>query len=97
MVKNLIWIKRACPLCDSKKTPTNPESKATLPSEENTWEQAKDLFMDVRNDNILCSPYMCSGSELLYCSWHFTQEQLNTLYSEIPFVLGNIMATARKQ
>ena len=97
MVKNITWIKRACPLCGSEKTPTNPESKAKFPAEECSWEQVKDAFVGLRNDQIFFSFYRCLDCGLLYCPWYFTKEQLDALYSEMPDnTMGEDKRTASK-
>jgi hypothetical protein len=97
MVKNITWIKRACPLCGSEKTHTNPESKAKFPAEECSWEQVKDAFVGIRNDQIFFSFYRCLDCGLLYCPWYFTKEQLDALYSEMPDnTMGEDKRTASK-
>ena len=96
-MKNITWIKRACPLCGSEKIPTNPESKAKFPAEECSWEQVKDAFVGIRNDQIFFSFYRCLDCGLLYCPWYFTKEQLDALYSEMPDnTMGEDKRTASK-
>ena len=96
-MKNITWIKRACPLCGSEKIPTNPESKAKFPAEECSWEQIKDAFVGIRNDQIFFSFYRCLDCGLLYCPWYFTKEQLDALYSEMPDnTMGEDKRTASK-
>lgn len=96
-MKNITWIKRACPLCGSEKIPTNPESKTKFPAEECSWEQVKDAFVGIRNDQIFFSFYRCLDCGLLYCPWYFTKEQLVALYSEMPDnTMGEDKRTASK-
>jgi hypothetical protein len=97
MLKNVTWTKRACPLCGSEKISANPESKAKYPAEESSWEQVKDAFVGIRNDQIFFSFYRCLDCELLYCPWYFTKEQLDSLYSEMPDnTMGEDKRTASK-
>jgi hypothetical protein len=82
--RNLIWNQRSCPLCSSNNISSKAEARAKFPAEESTWEQVKDAFVGIRNDQIFFSFYRCLDCELLYCPWYFTKEQLDALYSEMP-------------
>ena len=95
--RNSIWNQRPCPLCDSTKFSPKPEARAKFPAEEISWEQVKDAFVGIRNDQIFFSFYRCLDCSLLYCPWYFTKEQLDVLYSEMPHNnMGEIKRTASK-
>jgi hypothetical protein len=95
--KNLIWDQRACPLCRSNHISSKAEVRAKFPAEEGSWEQVKDAFVGIRNDQIFFSFYRCLDCGLLYCPWYFTKEQLDALYSEMPDnTMGEDKRTASK-
>jgi hypothetical protein len=97
MQKNITWTKRTCPLCDSTNTSSKAEVRAKFPAEESSWEQVKDAFVGIRNDQIFFSFYRCLDCGLLYCPWYFTKEQLDALYSEMPDnTMGEDKRTASK-
>ena len=97
MQKDMIWTKRACPLCNSQRLTAFPEVKAKFPAEESSWDQVKDAFVGIRNDQVFFSFYRCLDCELLYCPWYFTKEQLDELYSEMPDnTMGEDKRTASK-
>ena len=94
---NEIWIKRSCPLCDSINISSKAVARAKFPAEKCSWEQVKDAFIGIRNDQIFFSFYRCLDCELLYCPWYFTKEQLAILYSEMPDnTMGEDKRTASK-
>jgi 2-polyprenyl-3-methyl-5-hydroxy-6-metoxy-1,4-benzoquinol methylase len=95
--RNLIWNQRPCPLCDSTKFSPKAEARAKFPAEESSWEQVKDAFVGIRNDQVFFSFYRCLDCQLLYCPWYFTNEQLDVLYSEMPDnTMGEDKRTASK-
>jgi hypothetical protein len=95
--RNLTWNQRPCPLCDSTKISARAEVRAKFPAEESSWEQVKDAFVGIRNDQVFFSFYRCLGCQLLYCPWYFTKEQLEVLYSEMPDnTMGEDKRTASK-
>lgn len=97
MQKSVIWSKRNCPLCGSDCIAANPDVKAKYPAEDSSWDDVKDAFIGLRNDQIFFSFYRCLDCDLLYCPWYFTREQLNALYSEMPDnTMGEDKRTASK-
>ena len=95
--RNSIWNQRSCPLCDSTKFSAKAEARAKFPAEESSWEQVKDAFVGIKNDQIFFSFYRFLDCGLLYCPWYFTKEQLGALYSEMPDnTMGEDKRTASK-
>ena len=81
---NPVWVRRNCPICNSTKISVKPSSYAKKPAEKMAWEEAKNYFIGLRNDQVFFSYFTCIECELLYCPWYFTKEQIAVLYSEMP-------------
>lgn len=79
-----VWQRRACPICGSREIPLRPDSIASKPAEKMSWEEAKNYFIGLRNDQVFFSYFRCLECDLLYCPWYFTREQIAILYSEMP-------------
>ena len=79
-----VWNKRNCPVCMRDNHSELPEMASPKRAENLTWEQVKDLFVGLRNEQAFFSYYRCLSCGLLYCPWYFNEEQLETLYSEMP-------------
>jgi hypothetical protein len=78
------WQRRACPICGSLNIPKKSNSSAKNPAEKMSWEDAKSLFIGLRDKQVFFSYYRCLDCELLYCPWYFSKEQIAVLYSEMP-------------
>ena len=78
------WGKRLCPICNSSLHSKDPEVFSNRRAEDLTWEQVKDLFVGLRNEQSFFSYYRCLDCRLLYCPWYFSEAQLGILYSEMP-------------
>jgi len=78
------WQRRACPICGSLNIPKKSNSSAKNPAEKMSWEDAKSLFIGLRDEQVFFSYYRCLDCELLYCPWYFSKEQIAVLYSEMP-------------
>ncbi len=78
------WKKRNCPICDQNSHSEAPEMASPRRAENLSWEQVKDLFVGLREEQSFFSYYRCLNCGLLYCPWYFSDEQLEVLYSEMP-------------
>jgi len=78
------WEKRKCPICAKDIHSNSPEMASSRKAEDLTWEQVKDLFVGLRQEQAFFSYYRCLDCGLLYCPWYFSTEQLEVLYSEMP-------------
>ena len=81
---NLAWKRRACPICKSLEISIRPDSAARKPAESMSWDEAKNYFIGLRNDQVFFSYHRCLDCGLLYCPWYFSKEQIALLYSEMP-------------
>ena len=78
------WNKRNCPICDMDTHSEIPEMASPKRAENLSWEQVKDLFVGLREEQSFFSYYRCTNCGLLYCPWYFSDQQLEILYSEMP-------------
>lgn len=78
------WEKRKCPICAIDNHSVWPVVASSRKAENFTWEQVKDLFVGLRDEQAFFSYYRCLNCELLYCPWYFSETQLEILYSEMP-------------
>lgn len=81
---NPIWSKRPCPLCGSLDHEEKANSEARKPAETMSWQEVKNYFVGLRNDQVFFSYYRCLDCGLLYCPWYFSSSQLEVLYAEMP-------------
>ena len=79
-----VWEKRNCPICMADNHSNSPEMASPKRAENLSWEEVKDLFVGLRNDQAFFSYYRCLDCGLLYCPWYFSEKQLEILYSEMP-------------
>ena len=90
------WEKRSCPSCGVPNTGSREVNSAT-PAEFLTFNEVKEYFIGIRNEQVFFSYTRCSNCELLYCPYYFNENQLDLLYADMPDnLLGAEKSTAAK-
>ena len=77
------WQKRACPLCGETNIST-PEVRAQIQAETRSFEEVREYFIGIREDQVFFSYYRCANCGILYCPYYFSDAQLDALYKAMP-------------
>lgn len=81
---NKNWVIRNCPSCGLNNYSDTPIISSSPRPEFLDFDEVKNYFIGLRDNQIFFSYYRCTNCELLYCPWYFSDEQLSILYSDMP-------------
>ena len=81
---NASWLIRTCPSCNSANLSEAAITCSSPKAEELSFEEVKNYFIGIRENQIFFSYYRCGDCYLLYCPWYFSEPQLQILYSNMP-------------
>ena len=93
---NNAWQQRKCPHCGDANI-SSPEVSSKIPAEALDFEEVRDYFIGIRDEQVFFSYYRCANCQILYCPYYFSEGQLDTLYAAMPDnLLGAEKSTAAR-
>jgi hypothetical protein len=95
-IPNETWLSRPCPNC---LTPVQGKAEVTSskPAEFMNFEEVRDYFIGIRDEQVFFSYYRCTKCQTLYCPYYFSESQLDILYAAMPDnLLGAEKSTATR-
>jgi|LakMenE18May11ns_1017448.scaffolds.fasta_scaffold9885436_2 hypothetical protein len=81
---NSDWDARKCPSCNSTQISSSAVISSRPKAETLNFEELKNYFIGLRENQIFFSYFRCENCFLLYCPWYFSDQQLQKLYSDMP-------------
>lgn len=77
------WLKRTCPCCGSDEV--DPKTKFMAPNvaDDMSFEEVAEFWRGFRKDSCFFTFSRCADCGILYCRNYFTEEQLQSLYSNM--------------
>lgn len=76
--------RRDCPLCGAPSSRAVQEVRAAVAAEDLDFEQVRDFWRGFRKEQCFFSFHRCGDCELLYSPIYFTDDELSTLYGDMP-------------
>lgn len=77
------WLKRNCPICGSNEIDPKSSVKAAHVADDMSFEEVAEFWRGFRKDSCFFTFSRCQECGLLYCQNYFTDEQLQSLYSNM--------------
>jgi hypothetical protein len=77
------WLKRTCPSCGSNDIDAKSSVKAAHIADDMSFEEVAEFWRGFRKDSCFFTFSRCQKCGLLYCQNYFTEEQLQSLYSNM--------------
>ena len=77
------WLKRNCPICGSNETNPKSSVKAAHVADDMSFEEVAEFWRGFRKDSCFFTYSRCADCGILYCRNYFTEEQLQSLYSNM--------------
>ena len=80
----MIYQHRKCPICNSEEVDLSSQIKSDPEAEKLSLNKLTDSWLGFFKIKLFMSYFKCKECKLLYCPKYFSQEQLSTLYKDMP-------------